>query len=128
MKQDGKTKPTNITLGFKPELVDGVLWDETPTGNGIKLFTNYSMGVDLGSPKEITRLRFYLNVTNGHSNLYWRNNDGWYIYKSDDNINWELCYVLSNGSPLINIQHNPWEFFCEFFDPLMRIEKIIKWY
>lgn len=120
------TDPTNCTLGFKPELVDGELWDETDLGNGINLTTNYSTGVDLGLPKEITRVRFYLNVLNGYTNIAWRFLDAWYIYKSNDNISWELCYTMESNNPILLVQDNPWEFIIEFFFPVNQTARYFK--
>ena len=120
------TDPTNCTLGFKPELVDGELWDETDLGNGINLTTNYSTGVDLGLPKEITRVRFYLNVLDGYTNIAWRFLDAWYIYKSNDNISWELCYTMESNNPILLVQDNPWEFIIEFFFPVNQTARYFK--
>ncbi|MCK4529090.1 discoidin domain-containing protein, partial [candidate division WOR-3 bacterium] len=118
------TSPTNITLGFKPELIDGLLW-EYP-GN-VALYTNYSMGVDLGCQKEITRIRFYLSVTDGYTDLRWKSNDNnWYIYKSNDNINWELCCTMENNNPMLQVQNNSWEFISEFFFPINQTARYFK--
>jgi len=113
---DSDTSPTSITMPNKPELVDGALWEETAWDNDITLTTNHSIGVDLGTPKEITRIRFYLNIRDGYSGLTWRYGDNnWYVYKSNDNVNWTLCYVMEDGNPTLRVQDNSWEFFSEFF-------------
>ena len=120
------TNPTNITLGFKPELVDGVLWDLTAWGNGINLNPNYSIGVDLGEPKEITRIKFYLNVRDGYHIEEWQHSNPWYIYRSDNNINWDLCYTVEGYNPAIQIQDNTWEFISEFFFPVNQTARYFK--
>ena len=121
------TTPTNISLGTKPELVDGELWD---IGNGIDLKANYSMGVDFGEPKEITRIRFYLNILYNYNLIGWdyrgAGGDTWYIYKSDDNVNWTLCYTIKGTNLQIQIQNNPWEFTIEFFFNINLVAKYFK--
>jgi len=118
------TVPTSGTLGNKPELVDDVLWDY---GNGITLTTNHSLGVDLGSPKEITRIRFYLNITNEYTGLSWRYSDNnWYVYSSNDNSSWTLCYQMTNSNPPLQVQDNSWEFYSEFVFPVNQTARYFK--
>ncbi len=124
---DSDTNPTSITMPIESELVDGVLWDEAVGGNGITLTTNHSLGVDLGSPKEVTRIRFYLNLTDGYTGLSWRNDDNnWYIYSSNDNSSWTLCYQMINNNPQLQVQDNSWEFFSEFFFPVNQTARYFK--
>jgi hypothetical protein len=111
-------------LGFKPELVDGLLWDETTWGNGINLTTNYSLGIDLGAPKEITRIRFYLNIRDGYHIT--GGGVAGYIYKSDDNVIWELCHTIKGFYSDIQIQDNSWEFVFECFFPVNQTARYFK--
>jgi len=125
---DSDTNPTSKTLSNEPELVDGVLWEETAWTGSLTLTTNHSLGVDLGSPKEVTRIRFYLNLPDNYSGLSWRYHytNNWYIYKSDDNVNWTLCYTMKEDSPPLEVQDNSWEFYSEFFFPVNQTARYFK--
>ena len=109
------TSPTSVTMPSKPELVDGSLWDETPSGNGITLAINHSMGIDFGSPKEISKIKFYLNADDDITGVYFLTYS-WKIYKSNDNINWTFVETYINQ---LEVQDETWQFTIDFYFIIM---------
>jgi hypothetical protein len=93
--------PTSSTLGDAPEMVDGVFWVTKVSTACKSSNTNHSHGIDLGEPKKIHRLRFYINAyPGGTPSGSFFSNYNWYIYKSNDNITWELAHKATSNPTL----------------------------
>jgi len=96
--------PTSSTLGDFPELVDGTLWtDYTVQNCTSSYYYPSSYGVDLGSPKKVHMMRFYIyTYPTGTLNGSFLGNYIWYVYKSNDNVNWTLTHE-STTNPIITL-------------------------
>ena len=120
-----ETDPINSTLTSElATLIDGITNVQAIGQNWAK---NYSYGVDLGTPGEISGVDLYCRSTYGTPTDWYQPGNGWGevgVYKSDDNITWSLAQAYTEP-PIFGTDLQQFNFRCTFsFNQTARYFKI----